>query len=484
MLNVLLLFAFYSITINLDAAAFMKDSIIIADDDPQIVIALKLLLQAEGYNVTAVTNPKALLDELKTQEFSLALIDLNYQTDTTSGTEGLQLISDIKKLDEILPVIVMTGYSSVDIAVDAMKKGAADFITKPWKNDRLLAILSAQIKLRHSELKGQKLHQHNALLRDEQLASSNQLIAQSTSMQQLLNQVRKLAKSDMNILFTGENGTGKSLLADYLHQHSARHQQPFISVNMGALSEGLFESEMFGHVKGAFTDAKSLRIGRFELADNGTIFLDEIANISLTQQAKLLRVLEERQFEKLGSSKTQQVNVRVVSATNSSLSELVDNKQFRQDLLYRLNTVEIHIPSLRERTADIVPLAESFLVTFAKKYQLSKPTFTPEAFIALQGYHWPGNIRELNHMVERAIFLCADGEITVNDLGISKENSAISASEISNSSHDFSSATLDEIEYQVINERLARFGHKPIETAESLGLSRSAYYRRIEKYKL
>lgn len=457
----------------------MKDSLIIADDDPQIVIALKLLLQAEGYKVTAVANPSELLEKLKTQDYALALIDLNYQADTTSGAEGLQLISEIKKLDEILPIIVMTGYSSVDIAVDAMKRGAADFITKPWKNDRLLAILSTQIKLRHSELKGQKLHQHNTLLRDEQLASHNNLIANSASMQQLLTQVRKLAKSDMNILFTGENGTGKSLLADYLHQHSERQIQPFISVNMGAISESLFESEMFGHVKGAFTDAKNQRIGRFELADNGTIFLDEIANISLTQQAKLLRVLEEKQFEKLGSSKTQQVDVRVVSATNSSLNDLVENKEFRQDLLYRLNTVEIHIPSLRERVADIVPLAESFLSTYAKKYQLSPPSFAPDAIIALQSYQWPGNIRELNHMIERAIFLCADGEITVNDLGISQKNITTPSNDC-----DFSCATLDEIEYQVITERLALFQHKPIETADSLGLSRSAYYRRIEKYKL
>jgi len=463
----------------MDAPAFMKDSIIIADDDPQIVIALKLLLQAEGYNVTAVDNPSTLLEKLKTQEYSLALIDLNYQADTTSGAEGLQLISEIKKLDELLPIIVMTGYSSVDIAVDAMKRGAADFITKPWKNDRLLAILSAQIKLRHSELKGQKLHQHNTLLRDEQLASQNNLIAHSVSMQQLLSQVRKLAKSDMNILFTGENGTGKSLLADYLHQHSGRQLQPFISVNMGAISESLFESEMFGHVKGAFTDAKNQRIGRFELADNGTVFLDEIANISLTQQAKLLRVLEEKQFEKLGSSKTQQVNVRVVSATNSPLNELVENNQFRQDLLYRLNTVEIHIPSLRSRIEDIVPLAENFLMTYAKKYQLSPPSFTPEAIIALKGYQWPGNIRELNHMIERAIFLCAEGEITVNDLGIGQQNNVIN-----NNGFDFSCATLDEIEYKIINERLALFQQKPNETAESLGLSRSAYYRRIEKYKL
>jgi len=457
----------------------MKDSIIIADDDPQIVIALKLLLQAEGYNVTAVTNPSDLLDKLKVQEYSLALIDLNYQADTTSGVEGLRLISEIKKLDEILPIIVMTGYSSVDIAVDAMKRGAADFITKPWKNDRLLAILSAQIKLRNSELKGQKLQQHNNLLRDEQLASHDTIIANSASMQQLLSQVRKLAKSDMNILFTGENGTGKSLLADYLHQHSNRQYQPFISVNMGAISESLFESEMFGHVKGAFTDAKNQRIGRFELADNGTIFLDEIANITLGQQAKLLRVLEERQFEKLGSSKTQQINLRVVSATNASLNDLVDNNQFRQDLLYRLNTVEIHIPSLKDRIADIIPLAESFLHIFAKKYQLSQPSFTTDAVTALQAYQWPGNIRELNHMIERAIFLCNDEEITVNDLGINPNNE-INA----NSRCDFSHATLDEIEYQVINERLTMFQHKPNETADSLGLSRSAYYRRIEKYKL
>ena len=456
-----------------------KNSILIADDDSRVITALKLLLKAENYQVTAVNTPAELLQILERRSFSAALIDLNYQKDTTSGREGLQLITQMKALDEQLPIVVMTGYSSVELAVEAMKLGAADFVQKPWGNDRLLSILQAQIHIQQIEKAGIKLAQENALLKEEISAPGHDVIAQSEVMQSLLSQLKKLAKSDMNILFTGENGTGKSMFADILHQHSLRNTNSFISVNMGAISDNLFESEMFGHVKGAFTDAKESRIGRFELAEGGTIFLDEIANIPLSQQAKLLRVLEERQFEKVGSSKTQQIDVRLVSATNAPLAVLVEQGQFRQDLLYRLNTIEIKIPALRERVEDIMPLAENFLLEFAKKYRLSKQSFSDEAISALKSYQWPGNIRELSHMIERAIFLSQEQIITLADLGWQQNEKDKGVS-----GFDFSHASLDDIEKHVIVERLSRFDNNGHEAAASLGLSRSSYYRRLEKHNL
>ncbi|RYV01917.1 sigma-54-dependent Fis family transcriptional regulator [Shewanella sp. OPT22] len=456
----------------------MQHSIIVADDDMQILAALKLLLNAEGYEVTAVTSPQALLQHIKITSFSVALIDLNYQRDTTSGQEGLELLNAIKDIDECLPVVVMTGFSNIDIAVNAMKSGAADFVQKPWENDRLLNILQAQIRLFDSEQKSRKLIEQNTLLKKEVSPEPADLIAISSSMKHVLSQIEKLALSDMNILFTGENGTGKSVFAEYLHLCSSRTNQPFISVNMGAISETVFESEMFGHVKGAFTDAKSNRIGRLELAEQGTLFLDEIGNIPLSQQAKLLRVLEARQYEKLGSSKTFIMNARVISATNANLSELIEEGRFRQDLLYRLNTVEVRIPALRERTEDIIPLAEHFLIQHANKYGIEQQGFEAEAIYALKQYSWPGNIRELNHMIERAIFLRKDIKIDVEDLGLHTHPT------VQDLGFEVNHETLEHIEKYIIQRRLAHFDNKAKETMESLGLSRSAYYRRIEKHNL
>lgn len=455
----------------------MKHSIIIADDDIHIITALKLLLKPENYEVVAVTSPEALLQSLKQRDYSLALIDLNYQKDTTSGNEGLTLISDIKAVDDFLPIVVMTGYSSVDIAVAAMKLGAGDFIQKPWDNDRLLSILKSQIRLGDSEKQGGKLAEQNTLLRNELSSSCTGIVSESLAMKRVLEQIERFALSDMNILFTGENGTGKSMFADYLHVCSRRKKQPFISVNMGAINENLFESEMFGHVKGAFTDAKNSRIGRFELAQEGTLFLDEIGNISLSQQGKLLRVLEDLKFEKVGSSKTIQVNVRLVSATNASLSELIRDGHFRQDLLYRLNTVEIHIPPLRERVADIIPLAQHFLTTFLKKYRLQPQGIDECACTALKGYYWPGNIRELSHMIERAIFLSQGQLISVQDLGLSDAKLS------GESGFDFDIESLEAIEKHIIRQRLNRHDYNAVETSTSLGLSRSSYYRRLEKHR-
>lgn len=457
----------------------MTHSILIADDDVQIIMALKLLLKTHQFDVVVAQTPNEAIEHATKREFDVALIDLNYQADTTSGQEGMALINDLKKLDELLPIVVMTGYSSVDIAVDVMKLGASDFVQKPWGNERLLSILQNQISLKQSRRLGNKLAAHNALLSNERSTPSCNIVAESAVMKQLLTQLEKLALSDMSIMLTGENGCGKSMFADYLHRCSPRHNHSYVAVNMGAISESLFESEMFGHVKGAFTDAKNNRIGRFELAEQGSIFLDEIANIPLSQQAKLLRVLEEHEFEKLGSSKTQTMDVRLISATNSPLDELISENKFRQDLLYRLNTVEIRIPPLRERVDDILPLAMSFLDQHNQKYQLSVAGFDETAIDAMQQYDWPGNVRELNHMVERALFLCAGEKISAQDLGLSKADS-----DDEGMSQLFSSGTLDDIECTLIKQRMAKFDNKALETSQSLGLSRSAYYRRLEKYNL
>jgi DNA-binding NtrC family response regulator len=462
-------------------------SILIADDDPRIITTLKLLLKSQNYQVVAVSSPAELLTVLARRSFSVALIDLNYQQDTTSGKEGLTLISKMKALDEHMPIVVMTGYSSVDIAVNVMKEGAADFVQKPWSNDRLLSILQAQVHIHQIARTGEKLTQENALLKSQSSTYCQNIVAVSPVMTQLLAQLAKLAKSDMNILFTGENGTGKSMFAGYLHQCSSRNQNSLISVNMGAITDSLFESEMFGHVKGAFTDAKESRIGRFELAEGGTIFLDEIANIPLSQQAKLLRVLEEKQFEKVGSVKTQQVDVRLVSATNASLAELIKQGSFRQDLLYRINTIEITIPPLRERVADIMPLAQQFLSQYAVKYGLEKHEVSEQAIAGLMHYQWPGNIRELSHMIERAIFLSQNKIITLADLGLTPQALTLDSRGsdcLSVDGIDSNKDTLEVIERQIIVDRLARFNNNSHETAASLGLSRSSYYRRIEKHKL
>ena len=454
-------------------------TILVADDDTSVIAALKLMLQTHQFDVVAVTTPQALLAQINKQEFAAALIDLNYQKDTTSGKEGLSLIEQIRKLDEHLPIIAMTGYSSIEIAVEAMKLGAADFIQKPWSNERLLHTLRTQIKLNHVRHEGDKLAQENALLKQQMDTERTDIIAQSQTMKDLIAQLDKLAKSDMSILFTGENGSGKSLLADYVHKRSSRAGSVFIAVNMGAISETLFESEMFGHVKGAFTDASSNRIGRFELAQSGTIFLDEIANIGASQQAKLLRVLEERQFERVGSSKTQSIDVRLISATNADLEALVALKTFRRDLLYRLNTITIHVPALRQRVDDILPLANQYIEHFAKKYRLPIKQISSHAQQKLLNYSWPGNVRELGHVIERAMFLSTNTLIDIDDFALKYEHTSVADVQ-----PEWMTQSLDELEKQIIQQRLEQFEHNPQKTAESLGLSRSAYYRRLEKYQL
>ncbi|HKX31970.1 MAG TPA: sigma-54 dependent transcriptional regulator, partial [Blastocatellia bacterium] len=400
------------------------------------------------------------------------LIDLNYTRDTTSGQEGLDLITRIQAVDATLPVVVMTAWGSVEVAVEAMRRGARDFVQKPWENERLITILRTQAELSRALRKGERLEAENRLLRDENRA---RMIAEAPSMQPVLQIIARVGPSDANVLVTGENGSGKGVVAQVLHSISHRSSRPLVTVNVGGLSEGVFESELFGHIKGAFTDAKTDRVGRFELADEGTLFLDEIANISLPQQAKLLRVLETGEFERVGSSKTRKVNVRIISATNSDLYSEVAAGRFRQDLLFRLNTVEIRLPALRDRKEDIPLLALHFLRQHATRYRKLVTSFEQSALQALAVHPWPGNVRELDHAIERGVLMAQGTLVKAADLGLYQAP---------DSSPRLEDMSLEEVECFLIKKTLARFDGNVSKAAEALGLSRSALYRRLEKFGL
>ena len=455
-----------------------KHKILIADDDINIIASLKYILSDENIDIIAMTRPEAVLENLQSESVDLVLIDMNFQQDTTSGAEGLKLVENISHFDETLPIIVMTGWATIDIAVDAMRAGAKDFIQKPWNNERVISAINTQIKLAKIDKKLQRLSQENRLLKSQSFPDSKEhIIAKSPAMKQLLATLDDLAKSDMSILLTGDNGTGKSMLASYVHKLSPRADNSFVPVNMGAIPETLFESEMFGHVKGAFTDAKENRVGRFEMAEQGTLFLDELANIPLIQQAKLLKVLEEKKFEIVGSSKSQTADVRIISATNSDLHKAISEQRFRQDLFYRLNTIQLRVPSLHERIEDIEPLAQHFLHLYAVKYNLPVPDLSVDALSQLQQYRWPGNIRELSHLMEKLLFTCKKSTISGRDL-LLEETVNTSQTSIDNN------LSMDDIEQQALINRLKYYSGNVTETAKSLGLSRSGFYRRMSKYGL
>src|ERR1700758_1315789 len=376
--------------------------VLLADDQQDIRDSLRLLLKGEGYETQGVASPAEALNALEAREFDAVLMDLNYARDTTSGQEGLDLLTRIQVIDSTVPVVVMTAWSSIELAVEAMRRGARDFIPKPWENQRLLAIIRTQIELRQALRQASRLEAENRILRAE---SRPTFLANSPAMAPVLELIGQIGPSDANVLITGEHGSGKEVVARTLHALSNRVSRPLVTVNTGGLSEGVFESELFGHVRGAFTDAKADRIGRFELAHGGTLFLDEIANVPLSQQAKLLRVLESGALERLGSSRTLHVDVRIISASNADLNQEVTTGRFREDLLFRLNTVEIHIPPLRERRRDILALAMHFLKRYAQRYCKPTASFEPAALQSLLEYSWPGNVRELDHAVERAVLL-------------------------------------------------------------------------------
>jgi DNA-binding NtrC family response regulator len=445
--------------------------ILIADDQRDVLEALRILLKGEGYQTEAATSLAGIFHSLEKKEYALLLMDLNYARDTTSGQEGLSAIPKIRQIDNALPIVVMTAWATVELAVEAMKRGARDFVTKPWDNQRLLAIVRTQIELASALRRERKLEAENELLR----GTMPNLIAESPAMRPVIEMISRVAPSDANILITGENGTGKSLIARAIHALSPRASHAMITVNMGGLSETLFESELFGHVKGAFTDAKTDRAGRFELADESTLFMDEIANIPLAQQAKLLRVIETGDFERVGSSKTLHANVRMISATNSNLENEVAAGRFRQDLLFRLNTIQITLPPLRERRDDIMLLANSFLAQHAEHYRKQIAGFDETAREQLLQHRFPGNVRELDHIVERAVLMTQDRQICANDLGLTNGGGE---------SRSLEEMSLEEVEAFLIKKALARNDGNARKAAEALGLSRSAFYRRLQQYGL
>ncbi|MGE0132024.1 MAG: sigma-54-dependent transcriptional regulator [Blastocatellales bacterium] len=446
--------------------------VLIADDQQDVIEALRLLLKGEGFQIDTATSPDQIMSSIESRDFDVALVDLNYTRDTTSGQEGLDLLTRMSAVDSTLPVVVMTAWGSVDVAVEAMRRGARDFVQKPWENERLLSILWTQAELSKALRKGQRLEAENQLLRNQGSAS---LIAVAPAMQPVLQMITRVGPSDANVLITGENGTGKGVIAQALYSISHRSNRPLVTVNVGGLPEGVFESELFGHIKGAFTDAKTDRVGRFEMADEGTLFLDEIANISLPQQAKLLRVLETGEFERVGSSKTRKVNVRIISATNADLHAEVAAGRFRQDLLFRLNTVEIRLPALRDRREDIPLLAAHFLKQHSERYRKLVTTFDQATMNALSDHPWPGNVRELDHAVERAVLMAQGTIVKSGDLGLYQS---------SESSARLEDMNLEEVECYLIKKTLARFDGNVSKAAEALGLSRSALYRRLEKFGL
>ncbi|HUR79874.1 MAG TPA: sigma-54 dependent transcriptional regulator [Thermoanaerobaculia bacterium] len=444
----------------------MKSRILIADDQPDVIEALRLLLKPEGFEIETASSPGAVIRAVGARQFDLVLIDLNYTRDTTSGSEGLELLEHLHAFDRTLPIVVMTAWASIALVVEAMQKGARDFVEKPWDNARVLAIVRNQIEL------------GRALRKSERLESGFtprgfDLIAQSPAMRPVLEIIERVGPSDANVLIRGENGTGKGVVARALHAASKRASKPLVTVNAGGLSETIFESELFGHVKGAFTDARADRTGRFELADGGTLFLDEIANVPPAQQAKLLRVVETGELERVGSSQTRRVDVRLLSATNASLEDEVNAGRFRQDLLFRLNTVEIRIPPLRDRREDIPLLAAHFLTHHGSRYRKPATSFDPNAIKALLDHSWPGNVRELDHVVERAVLMTTGPTIARNHLGLQPPTE-----------QRIDDMSIEDVEALLIRKALVRHDGNVSKAAEALGLSRGALYRRMQRYGL
>jgi DNA-binding NtrC family response regulator len=453
-------------------AELPAECVLIVDDQADVREALRLLLKSEKLETHLASNPAEALEAAGRRPFAAALIDMNYLRDTASGEEGLRLLAALRRIDADLPVVVMTAWGSIDLAVAAMRGGAQDFIEKPWDNTRLISVLRNQLRLGGLKRREQRLEAENRLLRD----SPALFVAESAPMRKVLTVLDRVAASSSSVLILGENGTGKGLLARRLHERSPREAHSFVQVNMGALSEAVLESELFGHVRGAFTDAKTDRIGRIELADGGTLFLDEIANLPLAQQPKLLRVLEQGEFERVGSSRTQRADLRIVSATNADLHEAARQGRFRTDLLFRLNTVELRVPALRERPEDIVPLARLFLERSAARFGREAVTLSPAAERALAAYPWPGNVRELDHALERGVLLSTHSCLEASELGLGS-NGPITGEIVGSELR-----TLVAAEQAMIRKALARHHGNILKAAEELGVSRAALYRRLQKF--
>ncbi|MDQ2180025.1 sigma-54 dependent transcriptional regulator [Marinifilum sp. D714] len=450
-------------------------NILIVDDHKRIRISLQMLLQDEFDTVNVLSNPKSLLSELQDNSYDIILLDMNFSAGVNTGNEGLFWMNEILKYDPDLAVVLLTAYGDVELAVTAVKKGATDFVLKPWDNNKLISTLKSALSLRQSKKKIQKLETDKQDLTRELNQNKSEMIGRSTVMMNLRKLLQKVAVTDANVLVLGEHGTGKELIAREIHQQSNRSNKPMVSVDMGAMSESLFESELFGHVKGAFTDAREDRQGRFELASGGTIFLDEIGNLSLAMQAKLLSVLQNREVIRVGDHQTRSIDIRLVCATNKNLQEMVAEGTFREDLLYRINTIQVDVPALRDRTSDIALLAEYFLMKYATKYHKRPLTYTDEALVKLQNYPWPGNVRELQHAVEKAVILSEGNRITKEDF-LLKQNTTQTRS--------IPPLSFVDMEKQMILTALERHEGNLTHMARELGVTRPTLYHKIKKYDL
>ncbi|MDG5799141.1 sigma-54 dependent transcriptional regulator [Marinilabiliaceae bacterium ANBcel2] len=454
-----------------------KGRILAVDDNSDILFALKMLLKPHVEMFVAETDPSLIPDHLNKNYFDVILLDMNFNKDAISGNEGFHWLDVILKMDPAAVVLFITAYGDVEKSVKAIKAGAADFIVKPWQNEKLLATIWSAIRLKESKNEVSQLKEKQKEINTIMDKPFANFIGVSEGMQKVFSTIQKVAATDANVLILGENGTGKELVARALHRNSNRSEEPFISVDLGALSETLFESELFGHIKGAFTDARTDRPGRFELASGGTIFLDEIGNIPLPLQAKLLTVLERREVTRVGANRPIPVDVRLICATNMNISQMIGEKHFRQDLLYRINTVEIDIPPLRERCDDIPLLADHFLKIYSKKYNKKISSFGSKIIEKLSSYSWPGNVREFQHVIERAIIMSEGSELSPSDFQLS---SHLDASE----EFEIDSFNLEKVEKKIIAKVLKRFKGNISRASAELGLTRASLYRRMEKYDL
>jgi two-component system response regulator HydG len=450
--------------------------ILIIDDNEDVLLAAKLLLKPYASIIHLEKNPNNIPSILKNETYDVIFLDMNFTRDITSGQEGIFWLKEILKIDPSSVVILITAYGDVEMAVSAIKEGATDFVLKPWQNEKLLATFSAALKLKESRNELENVRSRQIQLSSDLDQNFQDLIGISEPMKMVFNKIEKVACTNANILILGENGTGKELIARALHKKSERAKEVFISVDMGAISQTLFESELFGHVKGAFTDAKEDRAGRFETASGGTLFLDEIGNIPIELQSKLLSVLQNRQVARVGSNKYKTIDIRLICATNMPIYQMVAENKFRQDLLYRINTIEIQIPPLRERKSDIPLLTEYFLSINKRKYNKPDMSINPVTMTKLENYNWPGNVRELQHAIERAVILCESNVLIPSDFFLSEQTAK---EEIALNNYN-----LDDVEKTVIRKILMKFDGNVTKTAKELGITRTSLYRRMEKYGL
>lgn len=452
----------------------MKSKILILDDNISVLTALEMLLQSEFDEVFTLKNPNNLLSTIQEEKVDIVLLDMNFNAGINTGNEGIYWLNQIKKHDPSISVVMITAYGDVELAVKAVKEGAFDFILKPWDNNKLISTLHAAFELRKSKMENQSLRKTTQNLKQEINSSSPILIGQSTSIQEIMKMVRKVAKTDANIFITGENGTGKELIAREIHRHSLRNQEIMLNVDMGAISETLFESELFGHIKGSFTDAKEDRVGKFETAHKGTLFLDEIGNLSLSLQAKILTALQNRTITRLGSNKPIPVDIRLISATNKDLNSMIEDGLFREDLLYRINTITIELPPLRERGDDIMLLAEHYLAKYASKYDKQGLKINQKAVQKLLAYNWPGNVRELQHCMEKAVILADDKILNEHSFSLNEINK-FSANTVPNK-------TIDEMEKEMILANIEKENGNMSLVAKNLGITRQTLYNKLKRY--